>query len=170
MAAVEVSLPETTLFEGTVRHVRGYQPLHREDYTSIAIGSTTHVWPHFSRPGVVIKAPHSHEESLDLPLQNKYEYCAEAAILQSLGSHPRIVEYSLTSKRIFDQCSSHKVFRTCRSTTRTQGLSLCRDCQRRRIHLPDHPPRYNRCFITSKMVQAGSGRPSILAYPRCLAL
>lgn len=89
MATLEAIVPETTIYEGTVRHVRGYQPLHTEDYSSIAMGSTADIWPHSLRPGVFIKAPHSYEDMLDPSLQNKY--CTEAAILESLGSHSTIV-------------------------------------------------------------------------------
>ena len=122
MAAVEAIVPQTPSYEVEVletKFVRGYQPLHAKDYSAIAIGSTAEIWPHSLRPGVVIKAPHSHEALLDPTLQNKY--CTEAAILQSLGSHPRIVEYSLRmnpwSMLIL------KVFRTSRSTIAAEGLA-----------------------------------------------
>ena len=93
MTAVEAIVPQAPSYEVEVletNYVRDYQPLHSKDYSAIAIGSTTEIWPHSLRPGVVIKAFHSHEALLDPTLQNKY--CIEAVILQSLGSHPRIVE------------------------------------------------------------------------------
>ena len=97
MAAVEAIVSQTpsNLEWAPVRYVSGYQPAHTKAYSEIAIGSTAGLWRHELRPGVVIKAPHSHEDLLDLSLQNKY--CTEAAILHSLGSHSRIVKYSLTS-------------------------------------------------------------------------
>ena len=92
MAAVEALLPPTPSNPewAPIRTVRGYQPAHTRPYSEIAIGSTAEIWRHETRPGVVIKAPHSHEDMLDPSLQNKYR--TEAAILQSLGSHPRIVK------------------------------------------------------------------------------
>ena len=129
MAAVEAIVSQTpsSVEWAPVRYVRGYHPAHTKPYSEIALGSTAHIWRHELRPGVIIKAPHSHEDLLDLSLQNKY--CTEAAILQSLGSHSRIVKYSLTSQPILSQCSPRQIFRSSRATIATQGLTPRRSFQ-----------------------------------------
>ena len=142
MAAVEsiVSQTSSSVEWAPVRYVRGYHPAHTKPYSEIALGSTAHIWRHELPPGVIIKAPHSHEDLLDLSLQNKY--CTEAAILQSLGSHSRTVKYCPASQRILGQCSSCQILGASQSTIATQGLAPRRGSQWRRVDLPD----YTRCY------------------------
>ena len=94
MAAVETQTSRyVVVTNGERKYVTGYHPVQAKEDSSMAIGSTADIWRHSLRPGVVIKALHTHEALLDLDLQKKY--CTEAAILESLGSHPRIIKYSL---------------------------------------------------------------------------
>lgn len=93
MVAVEAQTSPYEVTNGEMKYVTGHHPVQAKDDSRIEIGSTADIWSHSLRPDVVIKAPHSHEALLDLDLQNKC--CTEAAILESLGSHPRIIKYSL---------------------------------------------------------------------------
>ncbi|KAI9756835.1 MAG: hypothetical protein M4579_003671 [Chaenotheca gracillima] len=54
----------------------------------IGIGSTSRIWRHPTRNGVVIKSP---SEPQDPSQKNKFS--TEAHVLQKLGQHPRIVQY-----------------------------------------------------------------------------
>ncbi|KAL8790509.1 MAG: hypothetical protein Q9195_006340 [Heterodermia aff. obscurata] len=93
MAAVETQSPSYEVIQGKTKWVTGYYPVEAKPYSSVGKGSTAEIWEHSFRPGVVIKTPHSHEDMLDPSLQNKYR--TEAAILESLDSHPRVVKYGL---------------------------------------------------------------------------
>ena len=64
-----------------------YNPEKAKD--KLSLGSTASVWKHSELPGVVIKAPTKHP----WPAEAENKFHTEAAILQALGPHPRIVKY-----------------------------------------------------------------------------
>lgn len=73
------------------RTAKPYYPEEAQD--KLSLGSTASVWKHAQLPGVVIKAPAN--EPWPPGSENKFH--TEAAILEALGPHPRIVKYDLHS-------------------------------------------------------------------------
>ena len=75
--------------DAAYRMPKQYYPDDAKD--KLSLGSTASVWKHSELPGVVIKAPTKEP----WPPESKNKFHTEAAILQALGPHPRIVKYGL---------------------------------------------------------------------------
>lgn len=76
------------------RTPKQYHPEEAKD--KLSLGSTASVWKHSELPGVVIKAPTNEP----WPPEAENKFYTEAAILQALGPHPRIVKYGLNTQTL----------------------------------------------------------------------